>query len=94
MIWKFNSETTQKFIQEGVSYTHLYAPLVEYIQFLIHKECYLIFVHTLHDENASVDCLSKLGISLVEELRVFSICPSPLVNICLEDSMRIQFSGA
>jgi hypothetical protein len=71
--------------------THPYAPLVDYIWSLIHKEWQLVLVHTLREGNAGADWLAKLGASLVQELKIFLICPSPLSNICLADSMGIQF---
>lgn len=87
-------QTTLKFIQEGVSFTLPYAPLMDYIQSLIKKEWQFIFLHTLRKENASSNWLSKLEVLLVQALKVFSICPFPLINICLAKSMGIKFPGA
>ncbi|GAU48831.1 hypothetical protein TSUD_190610 [Trifolium subterraneum] len=94
VICESDSQTALKLIQEGVPSTHPYAPLVNYIQSLIHKEWKLFLVHTLREGNASADWLAKLGASLVQEPKMFSICPSPLSSICLVDSMGIQFPRA
>jgi ribonuclease HI len=94
VICESDFQTALKLIQEGVPSTHPYAPLVDYIRSLIHKKWQLVLVHTLRKGNASVDWIAKLGASLVQELKMFPICPSPLSNICLADSMGIQFPRA
>jgi ribonuclease HI len=94
VICESDSQTALKLIQEGVPSTRPYAPLVDYIRSLIHKEWQLVLVHTLRKGNASVDWIAKLGASLVQELKMFPIYPSSMSNICLADSMGIQFPRA
>jgi hypothetical protein len=94
VICESDSQTALKLIQEGVPSTRPYAPLVDYIRSLIHKKWQLVLVHTLRKGNASVDWIAKLGASLVQELKMFPIYPSSMSNICLADSMGIQFPRA
>jgi hypothetical protein len=55
MIYKFDSQITVKFVQEGVPFTHPYVDLVDSIQSLMYKELQLVLVRTLRKGNENVD---------------------------------------
>jgi ribonuclease HI len=55
VICESDSQKALKLIQVGVPFTHSYAPSVDYIRSLIHKEWQLVLVHTLRERNAGAD---------------------------------------
>lgn len=89
VVCESDSQTALQMVSERVTFSHPYAPLVEYICAFVNYNWDLSFLHSLREGNMCADWLAKYGSNMTQGVHFWETCPNALSTSLLADAVGI-----